>query len=263
MKFSDKIIWITGASSGIGEALVYELSKKGAEIIISARRAEELERVKNNCANKEKIFIRTLDLSKHHEIPLIANEIINKHGSIDILINNGGISQRSLAKETPIEIDKKIMDINFFGTVCLTKSVLPSMLERKKGHIVVMSSLTGKFGTQLRSAYSASKHALHGFFDTLRYETWKEGLKITIICPGFVKTNVSINALTASGNAQNTMDEATNNGMSPEKLAKKIVKALKRNKEEFIAGGREISGVYIKRFFPGLFTWMIKRSKTT
>jgi len=261
MDFTHKKIWITGASSGIGEALVYELSKKGAEIIISARRNEELERVKDNCQDKSKIHIQTLDLEKHQQIMEIAEEILKKHGQIDILINNGGISQRSLTKETPLEIDKKIMDINYFGSICLTKAVLPKMLETRNGHIVVISSLTGKFGAPLRSAYAASKHALHGFFDTLRAETWQDGLKILLVCPGHIKTKVSINAITASGKPQNKMDEDSANGMLPEKLAAKIIKAINCNQQELITGGVEVMGVYVKRFFPRLFSRIIRNKK--
>jgi dehydrogenase/reductase SDR family member 7B len=261
MDFTNKKIWITGASSGIGESLAYEFSKLGAEIIISSRRADELERVKNNCQNKDKTFIQILDLAKHDEIASIAGQVLNRFGKIDILVNNGGISQRSLCKETPLEIDKKIMDINYFGTVCLTKAILPSMLERKEGYIVVISSLTGKFGAPLRSAYAASKHALHGFFDSLRIESSKDGLKITLVCPGYIRTNVSINALTASGKPQNSMDPDSDNGMPPEKLAKKIIKAIDHGQEEIVIGGKEIMGVYLKRFLPRLFSNMMKMKK--
>ena len=259
MDFKSKTIWITGASSGIGEALVYELSKLGSKIIISARRNEELERVKANCAQPGNIVVKPLDLAKHENIKEVVSEVSMQNGAIDILINNGGISQRALAKNTSLEIDKKIMNINYFGTICLTKEVLPSMLERKAGHIVVISSLTGKFGAPLRSAYAASKHALHGFFDTLRSETWKENLNITLVCPGYVHTNVSLNALTSSGEAQNSMDPETANGMTPEYLAKSIIKAIKNKKEELVIGGKETIGVYLKRFLPKLFSKIIRK----
>lgn len=259
MDFSKKTIWITGASSGIGEALTYEFAKLGAKIVISARRANELERVKNNCPKPQKITTQALDLAKHGEINGIAQKVLEEAGHIDILVNNGGISQRSLAKETPLEIDKKIMDINFFGTICLTKAVLPSMIERKSGHIVVQSSLTGKFGAPLRSAYAASKHALHGFFDTLRTEVYTENIFVSIICAGYVRTNVSINAITASGNAQNSMDPETDKGMSPEYLAGRIINAIKNKKEELVVGGKETLGVYLKRFFPKWFSKIIRK----
>ena len=260
MNFTDKRIWITGASSGIGEALTYLLSERGAEIIISSRRIEELERVKNKCKNKDKIHIQLLDLENHDQIIPTTKDVIDLFGKIDILINNGGISQRSLAKVTPPEVDKKIMDVNYFGTIYLTKALLPYMIDNKGGHIVVISSLTGKFGAPMRSAYSASKHALHGFFETLRAECQGDGIQVTLICPGYVKTNVSINALTAAGESQNTMDKSTENGMHPSKLAKKIVRSIERNRKELITGGPEILVVYIKRFFPGLFYWLVGKS---
>jgi dehydrogenase/reductase SDR family member 7B len=259
MNFTSKTIWITGASSGIGEALTYEFSKLGAKIIISARRIEELERVKSNCLKPENINIQPLDLTEHAEIKEISKRVLNENGFVDILINNGGISQRSLTKNTPLEIDKKIMDINYFGTICLTKEILPSMIEKKQGHIVTLSSLTGKFGAPLRSAYAASKHALHGFFDTLRSEIWRDNIYVTLICPGYVHTNVSVNALTSSGKAQNSMDPETANGLKPEDLAKSIIKAIKNKKEELVIGGKEVMGVYLKRFFPKLLSKIVRK----
>ena len=260
MNFNKKTVWITGASSGIGKALTYEFAKLGAKIIISSRNVEELEKVKANCNGEAgNITIQRLDLEKHDEIKDIAQQVLKEIDHVDILINNGGISQRSLTKETPLEIDKRLMNINFFGTICLTKELLPSMLNRKEGHIVVISSLTGKFGAPLRSAYAASKHALHGFFDTLRSEIWKDNINISIICPGYIKTNISINAITKSGEAQNSMDDATDKGMKPEVLAKKIIKAIKSKKEESVIGGTETIGVFLKRFFPRLFSKIIRK----
>ncbi|MBN2756636.1 MAG: SDR family oxidoreductase [Bacteroidales bacterium] len=261
MIFKEKVVWITGASSGIGEALVYEFNKRNAKIIISARRIDELERVKNNCKNIENIRIIQLDLENHDVIEEKANQAFSFFGKIDYLINNGGISQRSLVSETHLNIDKKIMDVNYFGTIALTKAVLPNMLSRKTGHIIVISSVAGKIGTALRSAYSASKHALHGFFDSLRAEVWKENIFVTIICPGYVKTNVSVNAITADGTAQNSMDENSENGMLPEILAEKIIKAIKNKKEEVNIGGPEMVGIYLKRCMPRIFSSIIKRRK--
>ncbi len=263
MDFKNKVVWITGASSGIGEAMVYAFDKRGAKIIVSARREEELERVKNNCKNSNNIIVQPLDLENHNSIESIAQSVISKVDKIDILINNGGISQRSLVKDTPLDIDKKIMNVNYFGTVALTKSVLPNMLKNKSGYIVVISSVTGKIGVPLRSAYAASKHALHGFFDTLRAEIHNENILVSIICPGFIRTNVSINALTANGEAQNTMDEATKLGMEPEVLAEKIIKTIEKKKEEVIFAGKESLGIYLKRFWPGLFSKIIRKAKVT
>ena len=263
MDFKNKVVWITGASSGIGEAMVYAFDKRGAKIIVSARREKELERVKNNCKNSNNIIVQPLDLENHNSIDSIAQSVISKIDKIDILINNGGVSQRSLVKDTPLDVDKKIMNVNYFGTIALTKSVLPNMLKNKTGHIVVISSVTGKIGVPLRSAYAASKHALHGFFDTLRAETHNENILVSIICPGFIRTNVSINALTANGETQNTMDEATKLGMEPEVLAEKIIKTIEKKKEEVIFAGKESLGIYLKRFWPGLFSKIIRKAKVT
>ena len=260
MFFENKIIWITGASSGVGEALVYAFNKEKARLIISSHEEDELNRVKNNCNfDPENIFVLPFNLRHHDIIPDKAKTVLNKFGKIDILYNNGGISQRSLIKNTVIEVDKRLMDINYFGAVVLTKSVLPSMIKNKSGHIVVMSSLTGKFSTPLRSAYAASKHALHGFFDALRAEVYDDNIKVTIICSGYIRTNIALNALTDNGKAQNTNDPGIENGMSPEVFAEKALKAVRKQKEEVLFGGKEKFGVYLKRFTPRLFSKIIMK----
>ncbi len=259
MYFKDKIIWITGASSGTGEALAYAFDREEAKIIISARRENELIRVKNNCINKDNIFILPLDLEKHGELKRKAEIVLEKYNEIDILFNNGGISQRSYVVDTEISVDKKLIDVNYLGPVALTKAVLPSMIKNNTGHIVVMSSLTGKFGTPLRSAYAASKHALHGFFDSLRAEVYDKNIFVTIICAGFIKTNIAKNALTEKGEVQKHDDPSTENGMLPEYFAQKTLNAIKNKKQELTIGGKEKLGVYVKRFFPILFSNIIKK----
>jgi short-subunit dehydrogenase len=260
----NKVVWITGASSGIGEALAYSLARKGAKLVLSARRKDELERVKKSCnRSDDDILILPLDLAHSQDFPEKVKEVFTHFQQVDVLINNGGISQRSLAKDTDLEVDRQIMEIDYFGTVALTKAVLPYMLAKKSGKIVVITSLVGKFGTPLRSAYAAAKHALHGFFDALRAECWQENLKVLMVCPGFVKTQVSVNALTGSGERQNKMDDAQANGMSAEQCAEKIVKAIMQDKEEVYIGGKEIYGVYLKRFFPLIFSKMIRKAKVT
>ena len=182
-------------------------------------------------------------------------------GKLDILINNGGISQRALALDTTLDVDRKLMDVNYFGTVALTKAVLPAMLTHQLGHIVTVTSLTGKFGSPYRSSYAATKHALHGFFDSLRAELSETHIKVTLICPGFIRTNISIHALTGDGAPLGTMDESTDRGMDPEVLADKILRTIERGKEEAYFGGREVLGVYLKRFFPAYFSRMIRKAK--
>jgi short-subunit dehydrogenase len=257
----NKVVWITGASSGIGEALAYAFDKEHARIILSARRADELERVKNNCSNKEHIKILALDLEAHDTLAQKTTDALALYGQIDILINNGGISQRAFAVETQIEVDKKIMDIDYFGSMILTKQVLPYMLAQKSGQIVAITSLLGKFGTAYRTAYAAAKHAMHGFFDSLRSEVFNHNINILLVVPGFIKTNVSLNALKADGSAMNQMDPGQEAGLAPEILASKVINAIKQEKEEILVGGKELLGVYLKRFFPAFFSKFIRKQK--
>jgi dehydrogenase/reductase SDR family member 7B len=259
-----KVVWITGASSGIGEALAYEFNKKGTHLILSARRTEELERVKNGCINSEEtVKILPLDLADTEAIPQKAAEALELFGSVDMLINNGGISQRAIAADASMETIRQVMEVNFFGTVALTKAVLPGMIEQKSGHIVVISSVMGKFGTQFRSAYAASKHALHGWFDSLRQEVYQHNIDVTIVCPGYVKTNVTVNALTADGQKFNKMGEGQEKAMSPEEFAQKLLPKLAKQKEEVYIGGTEVLAVYLKRWFPGLLNRLLRRVKVT
>ncbi len=255
-----KVVWITGASSGIGEALVYLLAQEQCKLIISARRKSELERVKNICpdALQGNISILPVDLEQTDTLTLTAEAAANYYGHVDILVNNAGISQRSPAEKTVMDVYHRLMNINYFGTITLTKGLLPSMLSKKGGHIVVISSLLGKFGIGQATGYAASKHALHGFFDSLRAELWEENIHVTMVCPGFVKTNVSYHSLTADGSEQNLMDAQHENAMSAEACAKKIVKAIKRKKEEVYIGKQNYA-IWIRRFSPALFSYIQKR----
>jgi dehydrogenase/reductase SDR family member 7B len=264
MNFKNKIVWITGASSGIGEALVYELNQQGAKLIISSRKAESLYKVKQGCKkNPLDIHVLPLDLEQKQSLFSKADEAFKIYGRIDILINAGGISQRSQAVETESTVEEKIMDTNFWGTVNLSKALLPKMIAQGDGHLVVLSSLVGKFGTQYRSTYSASKHALHGYFDSLRCEVYDKGITVSIICPGFVKTNVSINSVTANGGKYGMMDTNQENGISASECATKILEAVEAKKEEVLIGGKEKYGVFIKRFFPKYFSKMIRKKRVT
>ena len=256
----NQVVWITGASSGIGEALVYAYNALGARLIISSRNQEQLLQVKAKCINQANVHVFTLDLEDTSSLTNKAEEAIAIYGTIDLLINSGGISQRGFAMETNLVTEQRLMTINFWGTAILAKAVLPQMLAKNSGHIVCISSLVGKFGTPLRSAYSASKHALHGYFDSLRAELPKT-THITLICPGFIKTNVTINALTAAGTAQGTMDNAQANGMLPEVCAQKIVNTINEKRLEVYIGGKETKGVMLKRFFPRLFAKIIRKTK--
>ena len=260
-KLAQKVIWITGASSGIGEALTYELAKKNVKLILSARRKGELERVKGNCnANSQPdIRVLPLDLMEPSTLALCTQAAIQLFGHIDILINNGGVGQRSLIKDTMLEVDRKIMEVNYFGTVSLTKHLLPHFIKQKGGHYVNVSSVTGKFGTPFRSGYAASKHALHGFFDALRAEHYEDNIKVTMICPGFIRTPLSISAVTGDGSPLQKMDEGQFKGKPAAWCAERIIKAIEKQKQEVYIGGKEVLAVYLKRFFPRWFSTVIRK----
>lgn len=258
MKFEQQVVWITGASAGIGEAMAYAFARAGAQLILSARRLAELERVKQNLPAETNVLILPLDLEKPEIFPDLVQQAITRFGRLDIVVHNGGISQRAYVKDAPLALDQKIMNINYFGAVALTKAVLPSMLAQQSGHLVVISSLVGKFGSPLRSAYAASKHALHGFFDSLRAEVWRDHIRVTLVCPGYIRTQISYNALNERGLKYNRLDENQARGMAPDKCAALILRAVANNKQEVVIGGKEIIGVYLKRFFPGLLRRIIR-----
>jgi dehydrogenase/reductase SDR family protein 7B len=259
--FQNKVVWITGASAGIGEALALALAHKGAALVLSARDEKALDAVAKKCldAGAVRVLVQALDLTRAANFQNITDVVIGKMGSIDILINNGGVSQRALVKDSPLELYRQLMEVNFFGTVALTRVVLPTMIANKKGHIVTMSSLVGKVGSPMRSGYAASKHALHGFFDSLRAEVNDDGIKVLMVCPGFIKTNISLNALKSDGTANGKMDENQQQGMLPSVLAKKILAAIQSGKQEIYVGGKETLILYIKRFFPGLVNKIVTK----
>jgi len=264
MYYKDKVIWITGASSGIGEALAYSLNKKNARLILSARRTAELRRVKANCqGDPGSIEILPLDLTDGSSLKTKADEAEALSGQVDILINNGGISQRALAVDAELESVRHLMEVNFFGTIALTRAVLPGMIHRGHGHIVVMSSVMGKIGTRYRSAYAASKHALHGWFDCLRQEVQQKGVDVTMVCPGFIKTDVTKNALTADGSKLNEMGDAHKKAMLPEEFAEKLLPKISAGKQEIYIGGKEVLAVYLKRFFPKILNKILMRANVT
>lgn len=262
-RFKDKVIWITGASSGIGKELVVQLDQAGARIILSSRKVDELKQLKVQLSRPDEHWIVPLDLGSGEDFLQQVNEVVAKFGRIDYLFNSGGVSQRSEAGETSMEVDRRIMEVNFFGNIALTKAVLPIMRNQKSGHIVVTSSIAGKFGFFLRSAYSASKHALHGFYESLLLEEEKNGLRVTIVCPGKINTPISTNALTAKGLPHQEMDDNQATGMAVDECVRQMLKAVEKNKMEALIGGKEIKVVSIKRLFPQLFWRIIRKQKAT
>ncbi|RAK68164.1 SDR family oxidoreductase [Hymenobacter edaphi] len=260
MSFRNQVVWVTGASAGIGEALARAFAQAGARLVLSARNEAELQRVAAACAPAETLVV-PLDLADAASLPAKVPLVLARYGRLDVLVNNGGVSQRSLALETALDVDRRLMEVNYFGTVALSKAVLPLLLRQGSGRIVTISSLVGRFGTPYRSAYAASKHALHGFFDSLRAELHGSGVGISLICPGFIRTAVSVNALTGDGRALGTMDEATANGLAPAEFARRALPLIARGENEAYIGGRETLGVYLKRFAPGLFAWLLTRAR--
>lgn len=256
----NKVIWITGASSGIGEALTYDCAKRGAKIILSARREDELKRVaKQTGLTPDQYLILPFDLADTTRSTEYVKTILQTFGTIDILVNNGGQSQRAEAMETSTETERHLFEINYFSAVHLSKAVLTVMLKNKSGKIVVISSIAGKFGFYLRSTYSAAKHALNGYFESLRLEIEKKGISVLIVSPGKIKTNVSLNAQTATAVNHNKMDKSHEFALSAAACASQIVAAILLDKEEILIGGKELLAVKIKRFFPKWFGIMIRK----
>lgn len=256
----DKVIWITGASSGIGEALALRLAKEEARLILSARRGEELQRVGAATGLPPlDLMILPFDLKDTSKATALAAEVMNKFGRIDVLINNGGFSQRSAANETPETLERELMEVNYFSAVNLSRAVLPYMLRQKQGQLVIISSIAGKFGFYLRSSYSAAKHALHGYFESLRLETEQQGIRTLMICPGKIKTDVSLNAVLADGSKHEQMDPSHQNALSAEVCAEQIIQGMLANKEEVFIGGKEILMIRIRRFFPALFSKILRK----
>ena len=240
MELEDKIIWITGASSGIGRSLALLMGHRGARIILSGRNRVRLEEVKRAMPNPDKAVILPLDLSNPDALPGVVRKALDTFGSVDMLVNNAGISQRSTIAETGMEVYEELIRVNYLGTV---------------------GSLMGKFGSPLRSGYCGAKHALHGFFDVLRMEHEKDGVHVSMICPGFVHTDLARNALVGDGSAQGFQDRATENGMDPDLFARKMLRAIEKRSWESYIGGREVFGVYLKRFFPRLLHRVVLRSQ--
>lgn len=263
--FQNKVIWITGASSGIGKEIAITLSKiPNVSIILSARRQDKLIEVKNICTQNNCLCeILLLDLEKTTELENKASEAISIFGRIDIVIHNGGISQRSSVIETPIENDRKIMEIDYFSTVILTKSVLPSMISHKFGHIVVISSISGIFGFPMRSAYCAAKHALYGFYESLDIELRSHGVHVTMVAPGRIQTDISYSALTKDGLPHGKMDDGQKNGMPVDVCVSKLLKAVAKQKHEVLIGGKELILAHIYRKLPCLFHKIAGNIKAT
>ncbi|MFT6166993.1 MAG: short-subunit dehydrogenase [Vicingaceae bacterium] len=250
----NKVGVITGASSGIGQALTIQLANSYSRLYICGRKLEGLKRTMDLCSGKSAELIPiVMDLNDKTSIKKAASEILGKDGEIHLLVNNAGQSQRSLVKDTSEEVEAMIMQINYFGQVQLAKLLLPALQKAHGSRILITSSIVGKFGYPLRSTYSASKHALHGFFESLRFEEKKNGIFVQFLVIGRVQTQVSVNALTAGGETYGKMDKGQAGGITAEACAKKIEAALQSNRKEVLIGGKELLMVKFKKYLPFLF----------
>ena len=263
--YQDQVVWITGASSGIGEALALAFARQGARLVLSARREDELQRVAEQCGTRgdtrERPMVLPLDVTDTDAIHRATEQVLERFDRIDLLINNAGISQRSLCRDTELSVYRRLMDVNVMGQIALTKAVLPHMLERGSGHIAVTSSVAGKVGVRLRTGYCAAKHAVMGFFDALRAEVEEEGIQVSTIVPGFISTPVAENSLTGDGTPFGEADADNAGGMAPEKAAEVIIAGLGKGKREIPVGeGKEMMALWLKRISPEL-TFRVARNR--
>jgi dehydrogenase/reductase SDR family protein 7B len=257
--FTGKTIWITGASSGIGAALAHALAARGARLILSARSADKLETVRQGCRRPDEHLCLVMDLVDPASIETAWNRLQELSRKVDILINNAGMTQRALVLETRMEVYRLLLEVNFLSAVDLTKKVLPGMLERGAGQIVAVSSLMGKFSSPQRSGYAAAKHALQGFMDSLRAEVHAAGIRVLIVSPGFVNTDVSRNALRGDGTLHNKMDPAQAVAISAESCAEQVIAAMIKGRDEIFPGGKERIGLLLHRLSPALLRWVMRK----
>ena len=252
--FEQQVIWITGASSGIGAALAQGFAKRGAKLILSARNEAKLQEIAKSCAqNGGEAVCLPLDVTDEASLANKAKHASLHFGQVDLLINNAGISQRSSCLNTDMATYRTLFDVDVFGQIALTKEVVPLMLEQGFGHIAITASVAGKIGAPFRTGYCAAKHAVMGFYDALRTEVAHKNLEVTTITPGYIRTAISENALTGNGDVYGKVDTNIGAGMSADDCAEVIIKAMERGKPEIPVGkGMEMVALRLKRFFPNL-----------
>lgn len=258
-RFENQVVWVTGASSGIGRATAEAFAKEGAFVILSARRRESLQELANTIG-ADRALVLPVDLTDADARNAAVQEALAWKQGVQVLVNNAGVSQRAMALDTTEEAARAIMDVNFFAPIELARAVVPSMIQAGGGQLVVVSSVTGHVGTPMRSTYAASKHALQGYFDSLRAELHDTGVSVTLIAPGYIATEITRAAITADGSPLGEMQQDTAAGMDPAKCAAAIVDATSARKREALVGGKEIVAVYLKRFLPGLTAKIVRNA---
>ncbi|MCH1582389.1 MAG: SDR family NAD(P)-dependent oxidoreductase [Flavobacteriales bacterium] len=257
-----RTVWITGATSGIGKATAQACHQRGDRLILSARHPAALKDLRSEIGASDAV-LAAFDLGHHLEIPGVTESVWKQAGGVDLMIHCGGISQRSLLIDTSHEVDRHMMEVNYFGTLVLTRALLPHMITQGHGHFAVVTSLMGLFSAPMRSGYAGAKHALHGWFEALRAEHHKDNIRVTMVAPGFVRTAISLNALTADGSPQGTMDTATENGITASQCAAVILRGVDRNKALITPGKKEVLGYWLSRIAPGLLRRIARRAKVT
>jgi len=261
--YQGKTVWITGASSGIGAQLARLFALEGARVIISSHDEEELKGVEQDLKSiSQEVYPVVFNLGITKEVKAAADKVLDQFHRVDVLMNNGGISTRSEAMDTPLEVDRRIMEIDYFSGVILTKALLPAMINNGYGHIGITSSISGKFGWPLRSAYAAAKHALFGFYKSLWAENHQKGIRVTLFSPGRVQTNISLHALEKDGREHGKMDPGQAKGISPEKCARLMIKAMKRNRKDVLIGGSELIMVWIHKYCKPLYHRLVNKVST-
>jgi short-subunit dehydrogenase len=256
-------VWITGASSGIGEACAYRYAAQGARLILTSSSVQRLEKVAEKCraAGAAKVVVLPYDFSNNADIENLVESAWNNTEGIDIVMLNAGISQRTNVEDTSMEMLRKIMEVNYFAPVAIAKALLPRMIAAGGGKIAVTTSIAGRFGFPLRCGYSSSKFALYGFFETLQAEYYNADISVTIVCPGRVQTNISRYAIDKGGKPHGVLDPSQADGMTSEDAARIITRAIAKGKREVLVGRKELLMVYIKRFFPGLCAILARKIK--
>lgn len=253
-------VWITGASSGIGEALAREWAAAGARLILSGRREEALARVAAACAPAE-CHMLPFEATDFAALPGVAERALSLTGQVDILVNNAGVSQRSLAVDTGMDTYRALMDVDFFGPLALTQLLLPHMIRRRSGAVVQIASVAGKLGVPLRTGYCAAKHALIGYSDALRTEVAQHNIQVHVVVPGFVRTAIAKNALRAAGGGAAgggtaggaEAPDPVDSGMEPQEVARQILAGLRRGQQEItVSGNKEAMALWLKRLWPGV-----------
>ncbi len=257
-----RTVWISGATSGIGKAVAEACHQRGDRLILSARKSGDLDRLRAALGATDAL-IAPFDLGHTDGLSDMVSRIWKEAGGVDVVVHSGGISQRSRLIDTDPAVDRRMMEVNYFGTLAFTRALLPHMIAAGGGHFAVVTSLMGLFSAPMRSGYAGAKHAMHGWFEALRAEHHGNGIRVTLVSPGFVRTAISLNALTADGTPQGTMDEATDQGISAERCAAAILRGIDRNKALVTPGKKEVLGYWLSRFAPGILRRVARSAKVT